>query len=186
MLDNLYSKKKVMDYLKDKSIFPNKNRGQNFLCDRNIAYNIANTVPNGFSRSNYGLEIGGGLGALSSMLIDIYKKNLTIVEYDNALYLADKKVTAIFASNDFSAMGALSGIKEAGLSVPEDISLAGYDDIDFVSFLEVPLTTVRQPVNEIGKRATQIIHEIVQNNDCGKKIEILKPELIVRKSTRRI
>ena len=86
MLDNLYSKKKVMDYLKDKSIFPNKNRGQNFLCDRNIAYNIANTVPNGFSRSNYGLEIGGGLGALSSMLIDIYKKNLTIVEYDNALY----------------------------------------------------------------------------------------------------
>ena len=58
-------------------------------------------------------------------------------------------------------MGALSGIKEAGLSVPEDISLAGYDDIDFVSFLEVPLTTVRQPVNEIGKRATQIIHEIL-------------------------
>ncbi|MEI0604434.1 16S rRNA (adenine(1518)-N(6)/adenine(1519)-N(6))-dimethyltransferase RsmA [Brachyspira alvinipulli] len=86
MLDNLYSKKKVIDYLKDKSIFPNKNRGQNFLCDRNIAYNIANTVPNSFSRSNYGLEIGGGLGALSSMLIDIYKKNLTIVEYDNALY----------------------------------------------------------------------------------------------------
>ncbi|WP_028331160.1 16S rRNA (adenine(1518)-N(6)/adenine(1519)-N(6))-dimethyltransferase RsmA [Brachyspira alvinipulli] len=92
MLDNLYSKKKVMDYLKDKSIFPNKNRGQNFLCDRNIAYNIANTIPNDFSRSNYALEIGGGLGALSSMLIDIYKKNLTIVEYDNALYnhLVDK------------------------------------------------------------------------------------------------
>lgn len=86
MLDNLYSKKKVMDYLRDKSIFPNKNRGQNFLCDRNIAYNIANTIPNNLSRSSYALEIGGGLGALSSMLIDIYKKNLTIVEYDNALY----------------------------------------------------------------------------------------------------
>ncbi|WP_295159690.1 16S rRNA (adenine(1518)-N(6)/adenine(1519)-N(6))-dimethyltransferase RsmA [uncultured Brachyspira sp.] len=86
MLDNLYSKKEVIEYLKYKSIFPNKNRGQNFLCDRNIAYNIANTVPNNMSRSKYALEIGGGLGALSSMLNDIYKENLTIVEYDNALY----------------------------------------------------------------------------------------------------
>ena len=102
------------------------------------------------------------------------------------LYLAHKKVTAIFASNDFSAMGALSGIKEAGLSVPEDISLAGYDDIEFVSFLEVPLTTVRQPVEEIGKHAAQIIHEIVQSDDCSPKVEMLKPELIIRQSTRKI
>ncbi|MEI0557570.1 16S rRNA (adenine(1518)-N(6)/adenine(1519)-N(6))-dimethyltransferase RsmA [Brachyspira intermedia] len=86
MLDNLYSKREVTEYLKNKSIFPNKNRGQNFLCDRNIAYNIANTVPNSLSRSKYALEIGGGLGALSNMLCDIYKDNLTIVEYDNALY----------------------------------------------------------------------------------------------------
>ena len=86
MLDNLYSKKEVIEYLKDKSIFPNKNRGQNFLCDRNIAYNIASTVPENYSRGKFALEIGGGLGSLSNMLIDIYKENLTIVEYDNALY----------------------------------------------------------------------------------------------------
>ena len=86
MLDNLYSKREITEYLKEKSIFPNKNRGQNFLCDRNIAYNIASTVPKNYSRSEFSLEIGGGLGALSSMLIDIYKENLTIVEYDNALY----------------------------------------------------------------------------------------------------
>ena len=86
MLDNLYSKKEVVNYLKDKSIFPNKNRGQNFLCDRNIAYNTSNKMPNNLSRGTYALEIGGGLGALSNMLIDIYKNNITIVEYDNALY----------------------------------------------------------------------------------------------------
>ncbi|ADG70567.1 16S rRNA (adenine(1518)-N(6)/adenine(1519)-N(6))-dimethyltransferase RsmA [Brachyspira murdochii] len=86
MLDNLYSKREITEYLKEKSIFPNKNRGQNFLCDRNIAYNIAYTVPKSYSRGELALEIGGGLGALSSMLIDIYKENLTIVEYDNALY----------------------------------------------------------------------------------------------------
>ncbi|WP_300757587.1 16S rRNA (adenine(1518)-N(6)/adenine(1519)-N(6))-dimethyltransferase RsmA [uncultured Brachyspira sp.] len=86
MLDNLYSKREITEYLKEKSIFPNKNRGQNFLCDRNIAYNIASTVPKNYLRGEFSLEIGGGLGALSNMLIDIYKENLTIVEYDNALY----------------------------------------------------------------------------------------------------
>ncbi len=84
MLNNLYSKNEVKNYLKENSIFPNKSRGQNFLCDRNIANNIANIIVN--NRSKYGLEIGGGLGSLSEILINIYKENLTIVEYDKALY----------------------------------------------------------------------------------------------------
>ena len=84
MLNNLYSKNEVQNYLKENSIFPNKNRGQNFLCDRNIANNIANIIVN--NRSKYALEIGGGLGSLSEILINIYKENLTIVEYDKALY----------------------------------------------------------------------------------------------------
>lgn len=86
MLNNVYSKSEITEYLKSKSIFPNKNRGQNFLCDRNIAYNIANTVPKDILRGDYAIEIGGGLGSLSNVLVDIYKNNLTIVEYDNALY----------------------------------------------------------------------------------------------------
>lgn len=84
MLNNLYSKNEVKNYLKENSIFPNKNRGQNFLCDKNIANNIANIVVK--NRSKYALEIGGGLGSLSDILINIYKENLTIVEYDKALY----------------------------------------------------------------------------------------------------
>ena len=84
MLSNLYSKNEVQNYLKENSIFPNKNRGQNFLCDRNIANNIGNIRVN--NRSRYALEIGGGLGSLSEILINIYKENLTIVEYDKALY----------------------------------------------------------------------------------------------------
>jgi len=72
MLNNLYSKNEVKNYLKENSIFPNKNRGQNFLCDRNIANNIANIIVN--NRSKFGLEIGGGLGSLSEILINIYKE----------------------------------------------------------------------------------------------------------------
>lgn len=86
MLNNVYSKSEITEYLKSKSIFPNKNRGQNFLCDRNIASNIANTVSKDILRGDYAIEIGGGLGSLSNVLVDIYKNNLTIVEYDNALY----------------------------------------------------------------------------------------------------
>lgn len=84
MLNNLYSKNEVKNYLKENSIFPNKNRGQNFLCDRNIANNIANIIIK--NRSKYAIEIGGGLGSLSEILINIYKENLIIVEYDKALY----------------------------------------------------------------------------------------------------
>ena len=86
MINNIYSKKEVINYLKDKAIFPNKNRGQNFLCDKNIAFNIASTVPKDLNRGEYAIEIGGGLGSLSNILIDFYKENLTIIEYDNALY----------------------------------------------------------------------------------------------------
>ncbi len=86
MINNIYSKRDVISYLKEKSIFPNKNRGQNFLCDRNIAFNIANTIPESLNRGDYAIEIGGGLGSLSNILIDFYRDKLTIIEYDNALY----------------------------------------------------------------------------------------------------
>lgn len=101
-------------------------------------------------------------------------------------YLAGKKVSAIFAANDFSAIGALAGIKECNLFVPEDISLVGYDDIEFASFLEAPLTTIRQPIDTIGKKAIQILREIVENDNLSEKIEILEPTLIIRKSSRRL
>lgn len=86
MLTNIYSKKEVIEYLKNNSIFPSKNRGQNFLCDKNITMNIANTIASNCERGKYAIEIGGGLGALSNILFSIYKNELKIVEYDNALY----------------------------------------------------------------------------------------------------
>lgn len=102
-------------------------------------------------------------------------------------YLIDKQVTAIFASNDFSAMGVLASIKEHNLVVPKDISLVGYDDIAFVSSLEVPLTTIRQPINNIGKKATEVIELLVNNEQkIEQKIVILEPKLVIRESTRAI
>lgn len=104
------------------------------------------------------------------------------------MYLLDQDITAIFASNDFSAMGALTSIKERNLSVPQDISLVGYDDIAFAASLEVPLTTVTQPINEIGAQAVKIIETLIEKKFADHEISenqvvILEPKLSIRSST---
>ena len=60
--------------------------------------------------------------------------------------------TAIFCANDEMAMGCIHAIKAAGLRVPEDLSVVGFDDIRYADILDPPLTTVRQPAEEIGRR----------------------------------
>lgn len=87
--------------------------------------------------------------------------------------------TAIFAINDNTAIGSMSAIVRAGLSVPDDISLVGYNDIPIVSRLPVPLTTVRVPFDRVAEVALELLLE-----DCsGQNIRKITPSLIPRKST---
>jgi LacI family transcriptional regulator len=99
----------------------------------------------------------------------------------------NKMPSAIFAYSDHLAIGAIKAIRELGLSIPENISLAGYDDIEYAQFLDIPLTTVRQPMYEIGQRAINHLIEIIQSDDYQPKEhqEILEPDLIIRESTGR-
>ncbi len=96
------------------------------------------------------------------------------------------KPTAIFAYSDLLATGVLKALKEKGIRVPEDIAIAGYDNIDFSPFLEPPLTTVDQFAYRIGKEGMEILIEKM-NFDPGKNWEnrelIIKPELIIRHSS---
>ena len=62
-----------------------------------------------------------------------------------------QSATAIFAINDELAIGILRGLIEHGISIPKDISLIGYDDIDYAAYVSPPLTTVAQPITDIGK-----------------------------------
>lgn len=84
--------------------------------------------------------------------------------YKEALALLSRKErpAAIFAGNDYIALGCYKAIKERGLKVPDDISIVGFDDLKFSSDLEVPLTTIRQPKYEIGKRAAEILVEKIK------------------------
>ncbi len=95
--------------------------------------------------------------------------------------------TALFAFNDISAIGAIRALREAGRRVPEDVSVVGFDDIQSAAFQNPALTTVRQPLREMGVIAAQILLRRI--NASAKtpypKTVTVEPELIVRESTAR-
>lgn len=92
--------------------------------------------------------------------------------------------TAVCTHNDILAMGALHAIHEAGLKVPCDISVVGYDDIASAAYFSPPLTTIRSPRAEIGTRAGQMILQLVQANaETPAQTILFSDELIVRAST---
>jgi LacI family transcriptional regulator len=95
----------------------------------------------------------------------------------------DSPPTAVLASNDLTAIGALRGIRNMGLQVPDDISVVGFDDIDLAEFTEPPLTTVRLSRAEIAERALDCL---LLNMDFGREggsEVVIGTNLIVRKST---
>lgn len=102
-----------------------------------------------------------------------------------AQYLqAPQRATAIFAMNDMMAMQAMKAIRLAGLRVPEDISLVGFDDEGIVNtLLEVPLTTVAQDGFTIGRRAAELLVERIEGHDGPLRKEVLPTQLRVRAST---
>ena len=95
-----------------------------------------------------------------------------------------KDFTAIFCFNDIAAIGAIRALKDAGLSVPGDVSVVGFDDIQSAEYATPSLTTVRQPLREMGKRGAQVLLERIADREKEFPAEIvMEPELVVREST---
>lgn len=93
------------------------------------------------------------------------------------------KFTALLAFNDMSAIGAMNAFRDAGLSVPADVSIVGFDDLNVSAVVYPPLTTVRQPLREMGERAAdKILRHIGQAGEPTENIS-LEPGFIVRAST---
>ncbi len=91
--------------------------------------------------------------------------------------------TAVFAGNDYQAIGAMQAIKDAGLNVPGDISVAGFDDLKFSSLLETPLTTVRQPKKKIGAGAFKILLDKMSGKGSSNPVKlVLDTEIVARES----
>ena len=97
-----------------------------------------------------------------------------------------KPPTAIFCFNDMLAMGALKGLQQAGLSVPQDCSVAGFDNITFSAYTNPPLTTFDQPKREIGIQAARLLLGLLDHTEADSPpptIQTLRGTLLVRAST---
>src|SRR5258708_27350145 len=93
-----------------------------------------------------------------------------------------KDFTAVFAYNDFSAIGAIRSLREAGLRIPEDVSVIGFDDVNSAAFQNPSLTTIRQPLQKMGEIAAQTLLDRLNGREVPKEI-LVELELIVREST---
>ncbi len=93
--------------------------------------------------------------------------------------------TAIFCGNDYLAVGVMHALAQCGMSVPRDVALIGYDDIDLAAMFSVPLSTIRQPKYELGYAATELLLDEITGKDAHTHRQIVfRPELIVRESSR--
>jgi DNA-binding LacI/PurR family transcriptional regulator len=98
------------------------------------------------------------------------------------LLASGEKFTALFAYNDLAAIGAIRAIREAGLEVPTDVSVVGFDDIEAANYHSPTLTTVRQPLKEMGEIAAKTLMQAIESKRGADEIAI-KPQLMVRQST---
>jgi LacI family transcriptional regulator len=90
--------------------------------------------------------------------------------------------TAVLASNDLTAIGVLRGARQAGLRVPQDVSVVGFDDIDMAQFTEPPLTTVRLQRSELASLACNALLQSINGDANGAEFS-MKTHLIIREST---
>lgn len=95
----------------------------------------------------------------------------------------NERPTAVFALSDILAIGALNALHESGLQVGKDFSVVGYDDVPMAQYLYPPLTTVRQPIIEIGQCVVEMLLGLIQRENLERRTVILPPKLIVRAST---
>ncbi|KSW28371.1 LacI family DNA-binding transcriptional regulator [Cellulomonas sp. B6] len=105
--------------------------------------------------------------------------------YEHGLRLLQRadRPTAIFAGSDYQCLGVMRAVRELGLSIPEDVSVVGYDDIPLAQWLGPSLTTVRQPLRDMAATATQMVLSLAAGERPANLRIDLATELVVREST---
>lgn len=103
--------------------------------------------------------------------------------YRTGLSLArERDVTAVFAANDQMALGLMRALHEHGRRVPEDVSVVGFDDLPESAYFTPPLTTLRQPFSELGRRVMELVERVLAGEHAP-TAELVHTELVVREST---
>jgi len=97
------------------------------------------------------------------------------------LLLDGVEFDAVFAGDDDAAAGAIAALKQAGRRVPEDVSVVGFDDVPISRFISPPLTTVRAPIEQVGRTAVQLLVKRILNQPCETEV-LLPTQLVIRQS----
>ena len=108
------------------------------------------------------------------------------MEITHSILKMNPRPTAIFALNDLMALGALRAATEAGYSIPRDLAVVGYDDLEIAHFMNPPLTTIAQPKKEIGTQAVNLLVDRISHKGHPPTRLVLPPELIIRRSTKEL
>jgi len=98
----------------------------------------------------------------------------------------EKPPTAILTMSGLTTIGALKAIREKGLNIPNDISIIGFDEFEYIPLFDPPITTIVQPVSEFGKESIRILFGLLQKKRVEKNRTLLKPELVIRQSCKKI
>ncbi|MCB2288671.1 LacI family transcriptional regulator [Clostridium sp. CS001] len=139
------------------------------------------------------LRFEGYKKALKENKIEFNEKFVEIGEYTfesgfdamNKLLEKELGITAVFATTDIMAIGASKAILSNGLKIPEDISVVGFDGIDYSMYFHPSITTVVQPVEEMGKKSIDLLFDLLKNQNHHQHI-VLETELQERESCRKI
>ncbi|MBU0929207.1 MAG: LacI family transcriptional regulator [Spirochaetes bacterium] len=102
------------------------------------------------------------------------------------LLLRDRDFSAVFAATDELAIGAIRVLEDEGIKVPDQVSIIGFDDIDISSYIVPRLTTIRQPLGDIGERTATLLHKRILGEKPAESDVVLPYELIIRESTARV
>lgn len=128
-------------------------------------------------------------GAEADALTPIFTESLTVAEGRRAASRLlglprDRRPSAVFCANDLLALGVLQHLTQNGVRVPDDVAIVGYDDIDFAGAAAVPLTSVLQPRNLLGRTAAELLLEEAERDEAHQHRHVqFAPELVARQST---
>jgi LacI family transcriptional regulator len=155
-------------------------KGQEFSSDTDIRWNTINEAA-----AKRGIEIDP---KLCTQLEGDSPSPEVGYQATKKLLVTGEKFTALFAFNDISAIGAIRALEEMGLRVPQDVSVLGFDDIYAAAFHNPALTTIRQPLFEMGSLAASTLLDALNRGpaEIGPAILNVEPTLIVRHSTTRV
>ena len=95
----------------------------------------------------------------------------------------DRCPTAVVALSDMMAIGGINAIYEAGLQPGRDVAVIGFDDVPTAQYLRPPLTTLRQPIAEVGERVVNMLLQLIRGEELAEREVLLPPTLIVRDSS---